>query len=563
MSTKRKDSEPAFDDLDEGNRPERPWSDVHDLKETERSSGELRKLVQPSSDLVLDALLRLSRAGQLELGEESLARRYLEVLGELFPERRLLIRLRGSGSGPTSFVLLQGANEPLATRLDAVELSEEAIARHQLPPQNGWAEGVHTVPDYRPYFEPTAVGFDVPLLHDRVLLGILVVEYEVGRAEPEGDRSLILQLALHLGAAIRNARLLRQSHSLRGYLEKLLDHASAPIVVIGQNRQLRSVNQAFLALTGRPRDELEGRDFVALLPEEERRRLLPVFVNAVRGRATTNFELRIPRQDGSLARLVFNIASVLSADREVEAVIAIGRDLTEIRELQDQVIQAEKLATLGQLAAGVVHELNNPLTSISVYSEYLLKKHQAQGGDPSDAEKLRRVVDSAARILRFSRDLVAYARPSGEEPERVSIHAVLDQSVVFCEHVLHRANSVILKRYGEGIPSIVAIKSQLHQVFINLITNACHAVGGKGVLTIETRVANGYVVIHVDDNGPGVPPEFQERIFEPFFSTKLEGKGTGLGLSIVRNIVSHHQGKIHVEPAPGGGTRFVVRLPLP
>src|SRR5690606_36675454 len=185
----------------------------------------------------------------------------------------------------------------------------------------------------------------------------------------------------------------------------LLDHANAPIVVIGREREIRVVNRAFLDDTGGDRERLHGRDFLSLLPETERQRILPVFIHALRGEPTGNFEVRVPRSGGVHSRLVINTASILAADGEIEGVIAIGRDLTELRELEEQVIQAEKLATLGQLAAGVVHELNNPLTSIAVYGEYLLRKSEQTGTDPSDVEKLRRIVESAERILRFTRDL--------------------------------------------------------------------------------------------------------------------------------------------------------------
>jgi signal transduction histidine kinase len=270
----------------------------------------------------------------------------------------------------------------------------------------------------------------------------------------------------------------------------------------------------------------------------------------------------LPRANGGFARVAMNTASIVSADGEVEGVIAIGRDITEVRQLEEQIIQAEKLATLGQLAAGVVHELNNPLTSISVYSDYLLKKGERGTGEPSDLEKLRRIVQSAERILNFTRDLVAYARPSNEEPRLISIHDVLDQSVVFCEHVIAESGVRVVKKYAENVQPVYAVKGQLHQVFINLITNACHAMPmGAGHLTVETEPVEERLMVRLADNGAGIPSDHLDRIFEPFFSTKGEGKGTGLGLSIVRNIVHQHGGSIQVKSELGGGTAFEIALP--
>jgi signal transduction histidine kinase len=220
---------------------------------------------------------------------------------------------------------------------------------------------------------------------------------------------------------------------------------------------------------------------------------------------------------------------------------------------------------LGQLAAGVVHELNNPLTSISVYGEHLLRKGAQSGSDPADLEKLRRIVESADRILKFTRDLVTYARPSTEDSSLVAIREVLEQSLSFCEHVVSDASARVVRRYEDADAVVHAVKGQLHQVFINLITNACHALpdsNGEIVLATFTS-SDGLVHVRVEDNGHGIPAHQRDRIFEPFFSTKGEGKGTGLGLSIVRNIVQQHGGSIAVHERDGGGTAFEIRLPRP
>jgi signal transduction histidine kinase len=245
--------------------------------------------------------------------------------------------------------------------------------------------------------------------------------------------------------------------------------------------------------------------------------------------------------------------------------------MTEVRDLEEQIIQAEKLATLGQLAAGVVHELNNPLTSISVYSEYLLTKGKRSGVDPGDLEKLGRIVEAASRMLRFTRDLVTYARPSSEEPSSLSIGDVIDQALVFCDHVISEAKVTIERAYGEDLVDMWAVRGQLHQVFINLVTNACHAIGSRGAGRIrvaahrDPEAAEGGLVVELSDDGPGIAPEHVDHIFEPFFSTKGEGRGTGLGLSIVRNIVHQHGGTIAVRSVHGegrSGTTFTLRFPV-
>jgi two-component system NtrC family sensor kinase len=226
-------------------------------------------------------------------------------------------------------------------------------------------------------------------------------------------------------------------------------------------------------------------------------------------------------------------------------------------------VHAEKLATVGQLAAGVVHELNNPLTSISVYSDYLLKHAEREGAKSGDVHKLRRIHESADRILRFSRELLAYARPTLEEPRLMRLSDVIERSLEYCDYLVTERGVNVLVRASDDVPSMLGVAGQLQQVLVNLITNACHAMPeGAGKLELSAGAdGEGDVELRVRDNGSGISPDHLGRIFEPFFSTKGEGHGTGLGLSIVRNIVELHNGSIEVESELGNGTTFVLTFP--
>jgi PAS domain S-box-containing protein len=524
----------------------------------ESHAGPRLPLEVPSPDRVLFTVLDLSRTAFVEQHDEEIVHRYVDVLRDLFPARQFAVRLVSPDTGELTVVYATGRLRG-ETR-DAVCVSRAALTRHAI---DGAPRGVVASDQYVPLFEEGAEGFDVPLVDGERFLGTVAIEYAPGARPPLGDPPTIVPMVLQLAATLRNAQLFRESVYLRDYLGKLLENANAPILVVGRTRAITVVNRAFLAVTGYTRESLLGRDFLKLLPESERRRLLPVYIGALRGESSSNVEVSIPRATTGAVRLSVNVASILSSDNEVEGVIAIGRDLTEVRDLEHQVIQAEKLATLGQLAAGVVHELNNPLTSITVYAEHLLRKNERAGGDPTDTERLGRIIEAAQRILNFTRDLVTYARPSAEQPREISLQSVLDQSVVFCEHVILERGVTVEKRYAAGVPPVYAVRAQLHQVFINLITNACQAMAdGTGHLVLETSVSEpgGLVTVHVRDNGAGIPAENVERVFEPFYTTKGEGKGTGLGLSIVRNILHQHRGEISVESAAGQGTTFTVKL---
>jgi signal transduction histidine kinase len=262
-------------------------------------------------------------------------------------------------------------------------------------------------------------------------------------------------------------------------------------------------------------------------------------------------------------RSVWSIAPVGRSGGPIEAVVAIGQDQSKIDILQSQVIRAERLATLGELAAGVVHELNNPLTSITVYAEYLVRKLESQGQDAADVEKLRRIGASAQRILRFSRDLVQYARPSGKQLESVDLSSVVRSSVSIVEHLLERGGITLDIDIDPELPVIQAVAGQLEQVLINLITNAVHAVEAGGRVVVRAGLDDqNTALLEVGDSGPGVSEDDRERIFEPFFTTKPDGKGTGLGLPIVRNIIDRHRGQITVGRSELGGAAFRVTIPV-
>lgn len=444
-----------------------------------------------------------------------------------------------------------------------LSLSRDALRRHQRRAEDLELDGVVLTPTFVPRFSPDGTGVDVPLFDGKRVAGVVAMEYPASVSPPASDAAILIPFTLQLAGLLRSALLLSESNYLREYLEKLLEHANSPIIVIGRHRNVRGANRAFSGLLGLAPEDVEGRDIFDLVPVAERARLLPVLLDALRGKPTTNFELRLSTATGSTVKLTFNAASILKASGEVEAVIAIGSDRDEVRELQQMVVQSEKLATLGQLAASVVHELNNPLTSISVYGDYLLRYLRSSGAKDSDVEKAHRIVDASDRILSFTKDLMNYARPADAVPGTVNLRQVIDDSLVFCEHLFDGRSISVDRSYAEEQPRILGVVGQLHQVFINLFTNASQAMAeGGGSLRVSTRpAAEGWVVVKVSDTGKGIPADRINLVFDPFFTTKEAGAGTGLGLSVVRSIVDNHRGRIRVESQLGQGAVFTLSFP--
>jgi len=544
-------------------------------------------LERPDAPRLLDGVLGLGRELHLGLPAQTLAERFLAGIMPLFPRRVVAIRLlvawpARSGAEALAALLRRGRSDvPASRRIEAVAtpgarhtasalegplmLKRTSVDKTRLgraAVDEGWVRLVDTVP---PAFEDdggSLAGFSVPLVAGGDIYGVLDVGYPEGvRATLEEDERDLLPIANQLSVALRNAWLHGEAELLRDYLAKLVDHADALIVGVDQQFRVTVFNQALAQLVGWPAQLVVGRDVRDWLPEQERTRFSAIVQDRLAGRSTRAFDLELRTRAGEPVRTLWNVAA-LGAQGSAEAVVAVGQDVTRLRSLERQVIQAEKLAQLGQLAAGVVHELNNPLTSISVYADYLIKKIDRERGDPDDREKLRRILQGAERILHFTRDLMSYARPSQDAPSRVDLHAVLDQALVFCEPLLEERRIRVERTYDAALPKMRAVESQLHQVLINLITNACHAMeSGSGRLEIRTSSGRrGEVIVEVCDNGCGITADDLGNIFEPFFTTKEPGLGTGLGLSIVRNIVRNHDGMVDVRSEPGRGTTFTVTL---
>lgn len=237
----------------------------------------------------------------------------------------------------------------------------------------------------------------------------------------------------------------------------------------------------------------------------------------------------------------------------------LGERLKEIQEMQLQLVRSERLAAVGQLSAGVAHEINNPLGGIMGFAEMLLRSGLT-GQQREDAEAILR---ESKRLGGIVRNLLRFSRGGGENREPVDLAAILEATLQLSAFELRRANIEVERSLSPGLPKVLGAAGQLQQVFLNIVTNARHAMEGRsgGRLRVQAFAEGGKVTLRFEDNGGGIPPENLGRIFEPFFTTKPSGKGTGLGLSISYGIIRDHKGSIHAENVPGGGAAFVIELP--
>ena len=231
----------------------------------------------------------------------------------------------------------------------------------------------------------------------------------------------------------------------------------------------------------------------------------------------------------------------------------------ELRATQEQLLQSEKLASIGQLAAGVAHEINNPMGVILGFAQGILKTLPE---DNPLRKPLTTVEKESLRCKRIVQNLLDFARHSEPTPHLININELIDASCELVEHQISLQNVKLVKVYDPALPSIMADLSQLQQVFINIMLNAYQAMPDGGTLHITTRKVGSELQVIFTDTGPGIPPENVQNIFDPFFTTKEVGEGTGLGLSVSYGIVKAHGGDIEVESQVGKGTTFVIKLPL-
>jgi len=271
-------------------------------------------------------------------------------------------------------------------------------------------------------------------------------------------------------------------------------------------------------------------------------------------------------KNGEHVPVHISAAIVYEGQKEI-ATVGIFTDLRERirmqRQLEDtykQLLHSEKLASLGKLAAGVAHEINNPLGGILIYANLLLE----QARDEATRRDLQEIIDQTLRCKEIVQGLLNFARKTGEEKIPTQLNELLDKCISLMEKQALFHNIKVEREFEANLPTVLADPSQINQVFTNLIVNAAQAMDGKGTLRLRTWSEGSPTEVHVEvsDTGVGIPEQYLPRIFDPFFSTKAVGKGTGLGLSIAYGIVKRHGGEFQVRSRVGKGTTFHVKFPL-
>lgn len=380
--------------------------------------------------------------------------------------------------------------------------------------------------------------------------------------------------------AVENFRDLTKHKGLWGKLreernkaQQYLNIAGVIIVAINENGIVSLINRKGCEVLGYKEDEIMNRNWFDLcVPERDRNDRKETFRQVMAGEKeeAEDYENIIVTKSGEERIIAWHNTTLMDGKGNIIGTLSSGEDITIRKQTEEELIQSEKMASLGQLAASVVHEVNNPLAGIMVYIKLFLKKYKEKKLQDEKTEtqllKMEKELDRTTRIIR---NLLTFARQSEPSMNPVEINKIIDAALPLVENQINLENIILKKNLDPQLPLVQADFDKIQQVLINIMLNAIQAMPEGGTLTIASSTAQGIrigasykntVRIDITDTGIGIPKENLKRLFTPFFTTKEKGVGVGLGLSVVHGIIGKHKGRIDVESEPGKGTTFRIYL---
>ncbi len=341
---------------------------------------------------------------------------------------------------------------------------------------------------------------------------------------------------------------------IRTYMENVVDSMADGLISLDNGGHIVTLNRQAAEILGAEIEELKGKKITGVLGGE-----ISLIISSARDDIIRDRTIELGKQKGGSVPLSLSAAPLKDEMGQEMGLVLLIKDMREIRELEEKVRRSERLASMGRLAAGMAHEIRNPLSSIRGFAQFFLNRFQDQKTEREYASIMIREVDRLNRVIT---ELLDFARPKEPRREPCSMEEVIDYALRLTANDMGKKRVEVEKNYEGHLPPIEADHEQLAQAFLNLFLNALDAVGesGKIIVGLKKDTDRSVMNITIADTGTGIPLEDRERIFEPFFSTKK--KGTGLGLAIVHRIIEMHGGEIRAESVAGGGTVFRIGLPV-
>jgi PAS domain S-box-containing protein len=427
----------------------------------------------------------------------------------------------------------------------------------------------------------------LPLVCKGRAIGTFLLASRHPHAFTPSHLQVLQHVAGHLASAVENAQLYEQLKTLssqleetvvertrevfemKTYLENLVETAGDAILTIDLEGRITSWNKSAQEILGCTKDEVRGQSILMLASGEGAKdQVAGIVQRALDGKITSNVETSWLRKDRKEATVSLTVSPIHDSSEHIVGILTIARDVTERKKLREELFHSEKLASIGQLAAGVAHQINNPLGAISGRAQMLLRLPSPLA-EEFLKEQLGKIQADCSRITETVNDLLGFARKTETVKQYTDVNTVLDETLEMVKHEII-ANKVRIERhYSDNLPPVVASPNHLRQLFANLMINAFDAMNGGGVLRTTTTFRpateeRGEQVVEIafTDTGVGIPAEELPRIFEPFYTTKPAGEGTGLGLAVAKRIVDFHNGRIDVESSVGVGTTFTIQFPV-
>ena len=412
----------------------------------------------------------------------------------------------------------------------------------------------------------------VPLMVGSRAVGALSVFRRDVHRFSEGEQALLVALADQASIALEHARLYaelearvaertRELDEQKRFVEVVLETLPLGLFILDASWRVIRVNREGTRVL--ECDEAGGSAFPELLPRERAQPVRDFLDDVFASRAVRMLEttLTIGAEQKTLR---LTAAPVESAGERVQHVVLLVEDITHAKRLEQQMLLTERLTTAGRLAAGVAHELNNPLATIAGCAESLLARTR-EGTLAEAIDDFRRylslIEEEAYRCKEITGSLLQFVREPGGRRAPTDLNALVDKTLELLSRQSRFAGRRFQTDLDPTLPPVTVNEGQMRQVFLGIAANALEAMGPDGTLTVRSRRARDEIELEFEDEGPGIPDETLARIFDPFFTTKPPGQGTGLGLAIAQGIVTDHGGRIAVASWPGKGSTFRVVLP--
>ncbi len=421
----------------------------------------------------------------------------------------------------------------------------------------------HTWPGRAAVYEkmPFRAIVGVPIMWQGQVLGVINITDERPNRFGPADVEIVNLFADQAAVAIANARLFKKVALAEREWETTFDAMADAVSLHNTEYRIVRANQAMADLVGQPIQKIVGRHCYEIIHGTTE----PIETCPHHETMSTAQPATIECELTNHNKRVFDVTTtpIIDAEGHVTHTVHVMHNVTERLKMQAQLIQSEKLAALGELVAGVAHELNNPLTAVVGYAQLL----QRTSLDVETQSQLDMICHEAQRMARIVRNLLTFARQHEAARQLCNMNDIVQHVLELRAYELRTSNIKVVTDLDPTLPHTMADPHQLQQVFFNLIGNARQAmetVDRRGTLTVRTLTVRGgeAVQVMVQDDGPGILPEVKDKVFDPFFTTKEVGQGTGLGLSVCYGIVSDHNGRIWVESEPGQGATFIVELPV-